>query len=108
MNTFDRIIYRQEDTALMIINSDPTIPTVTRFVNELPEEQKAKFIILGEYCASLVEPPLFDYLCYFADVERLDVQPLEGLVVSVFRSDMSVDDKKKLDDVLAICTALIN
>lgn len=108
MESFKQIIFRQSDTALMIINSDPTIPTSIRFVSELPDAQKLAFQNLGLYCASIIDPPKFDYIVFTVDIDSLDVQCTEGYVKRVAKSTMSIKNKKTLNDVLTICTNLLN
>ena len=108
MQTFKQIVFRMSDTALMIINTDETIETNIRFVKDLTDIQKLAFHNLGEYCASLITPPEFDYIVFTVDIERLDVQCIEGDVTCVNKSEMNTNDKKTLNDVLVICTELLN
>ncbi len=108
MENFKQVIFRTSDTALMIVNADENVETQCRFVKDLTDSQKLAFHVLGEYCATQIDPPNFDYIVFTVDVDRLDIQCTEGNVACVVRSEMNVVNKKKLNNVLNICTELLN
>ena len=59
METFKQIVYRNEDTALMIIPTNDDIQIIARFVNELSDLQKQPFINLRDFCLTKTESILY-------------------------------------------------
>lgn len=106
MNTYKQIVYRQSDTALMIVPSDSSVPTEIRFVNDLSDTQKQAFLDLRDFL--LTQVATLDYSVYTTDINRLDAQPFEGETKCIFVSELNPNDKLIVDKVLAICLELIN
>jgi predicted lactoylglutathione lyase len=105
MENIKQVIYRHEDTALMIIPSDEEIQIVPRFVNELSEEDKASFLLLKDFCLTLVED--IQYIVYTNDVDRLDIQPSSGTVVCLTVNELEEADKLVVETVLSKCEELL-
>ena len=106
MNTYKQIIYRQSDTALMIVPSDISVPTEIRFVNDLSDTQKQSFLDLRDFLLTQVDT--LDYSVYTTDINRLDAQPFDGETKCIFVSELDANDKLIVDKVLAICLELLN
>ena len=106
MKTYKQIVYRQSDTALMIVPSDESEQTDIRFVNDLNDTQKQAFLALRDFLLTQVET--LDYSVYTTDIDRLDAQPLEGETKCIAVSELDTNDKLIVDNVLAICLELIN
>lgn len=106
MKTYKQIVYRQSDTALMIVPSDDTEQTEIRFVNDLNDTQKQAFLALKDFLLTQVDT--LDYSVYTTDINRLDAQPLEGETKCIVVNELDINDKLIVDNVLAICLELIN
>ena len=106
METFKQIIYRNEDTALMIIPTNEDIQIIPRFINELSDSQKQPFINLRDFCLTKTDTIL--YVVYTTDVDRLDIQPIEGDVVCLVVNELDQSDKDIINSVLQECTNLLN
>lgn len=106
METFKQIVYRNEDTALMIIPTNDDIQIIARFINELSDSQKQPFVNLRDFCLTKVESIL--YVVYTTDVDRLDIQPIEGEVVCLVVSELEQSDKDIVNSALQECTILLN
>jgi len=106
METFKQIIYRESDTALMIIPTNEDIQVVPRFVKELSESQQTTFEQLKEFC--LTKTDSLSYGVYFTDEKRFDIQPIEGEVVLIYIDELDTQDKLIFDEVGVICTDLLN
>ena len=106
MKTYKQIVYRQSDTALMIVPTDENELTTIRFVNDLNETQKQAFLDLRDFLLTQVET--LDYSVYTKDIDRLDAQPFEGETKCIVVSELDTNDKLIVDNVLAICLELLN
>ena len=106
METFKQIVYRNEDTALMIIPTNADLEIIPRFVSDFDESQKAPFIALRDFCLTQVNA--ISYVVYTTDVDRLDIQPIEGDVICLVVSEMDSNDKSIVDAALQECTNLLN
>lgn len=106
MKTYKQIVYRQSDTALMIVPSDENELTDIRFVNDLNDSQKETFLALRDFLLTQVDS--LDYSVYTTDIDRLDAQPLEGETKCIVVSELDTNDKLIVDNVLAICLELLN
>jgi hypothetical protein len=106
MKTYKQIVYRQSDTALMIVPSDESEQTDIRFVNDLSETQKQAFLDLRDFLLTQVDT--LDYSVYTTDINRLDAQPLEGETKCILVDELDTNDKLIVDKVLAICLELLN
>ena len=106
METFKQIVYRNDDTALMIIPTDDNIIVVPRFINELSDPIKQPFINLRDFCVTKTETIL--YVVYTTDVDRLDIQPVEGDVVCLVVSELDPVEKSIVESALQTCTNLLN
>jgi hypothetical protein len=106
METFKKIVYRDLDTALMIIPTNEDLQVVPRFVNELSESQQTTFEQLKEFCLTKAESLV--YGVYFTDEKRFDIQPIEGEVVLVYIDELDPQNKLIFDEVGVICTDLLN
>ena len=106
METFKKIVYRDLDTALMIIATNEDLQVVPRFVNELSESQQTTFEQLKEFCLTKAES--LAYGVYFTDEKRFDIQPIEGEVVLIYIDELDPQDKLIFDEVGVICTDLLN
>jgi hypothetical protein len=106
METFKQIVYRNEDTALMIIPTNDDIQIIARFVNELSDLQKQPFINLRDFC--LTKTDTIMYVVYTTDVDRLDIQPIEGDVVCLVVNELNQSDKDIVDSALQECSNLLN
>lgn len=106
METFKQIIYRNEDTALMIIPTNEQIQIIPRFINELSDSQKQPFINLRDFCLTKTDTIL--YVVYTTDVDRLDIQPIEGDVVCLVVNELDQSDKDIINSALQECTNLLN
>jgi hypothetical protein len=106
MKTYKQIVYRQSDTALMIVPSDENELTDIRFVNDLSDTQKEAFINLRDFLLTQVDT--LDYSVYTTDINRLDAQPLEGETKCILVDELDANDKLIVDKVLAICLELLN
>lgn len=106
METFKQIVYRESDTALMIIPTNDELQVVPHFVNELSESQQEIFEQLKEFCLTKAES--LAYGVYFTDEKRFDIQPESGDVVLVYIDELDPQDKLIFDEVGVICTELLN
>jgi hypothetical protein len=106
MKTYKQIVYRQSDTALMIVPSDENEQTDIRFVNDLSDTQKQAFLDLRDFLLTQVDT--LDYSVYTTDINRLDAQPLEGETKCILVDELNTNDKLIVDNVLAICLELLN
>lgn len=106
METFKQIVYRESDTALMIIPTNDELQVVPHFVNELSESQQEIFEQLKEFCLTKAES--LAYGVYFTDEKRFDIQPDSGDVVLVYIDELDPQDKLIFDEVGVICTELLN
>lgn len=106
MKTYKQIIYRQSDTALMIMPSDENELADIRFVNDLNEDQKQAFLALRDFLLTQIDN--LDYCVYTTENDSLDAQPSEKEVKCMVVSELNTNDKLIVDNVLAICLELIN
>jgi hypothetical protein len=106
MKTYKQIVYRQSDTALMIVPTDENELADIRFVNDLNETQKQAFLDLRDFLLTQVDT--LDYSVYTTDIDRLDAQPLVGETKCIVVSELDTNDKLIVDNVLAICLELLN
>jgi len=106
MKTYRQIVYRQSDTALMILPTDENEQTDIRFVNDLNDTQKQAFLDLRDFLLTQVEE--FDYCSYTTNNDELCIQPITGLTVVLIVSELDENDKLTVDKVLAICLELLN
>ena len=90
----------------MIIPTNDDIQIIARFVNELSDLQKQPFINLRDFCLTKTESIL--YVVYTTDVDRLDIQPIEGDVVCLVVSELEQSDKDIVNSALQECTVLLN
>ena len=106
MKTYKQIVYRQSDTALMIVPSNESEQTDIRFVNDLNDTQKEAFLDLRDFLLTQVDS--LDYSVYTTDINRLDAQPVEGETKCILVDELDTNDKLIVDKVLAICLELLN
>jgi hypothetical protein len=106
MKTFRKIVYRQLDTALMILPTDENENTDIRFVNDLSDAQKLAFIDLKNFLLTQVDQ--LDYCTYITINNMLAVQPLQGITIELLVDELDTNDKLIVDKVLAICLELLN
>lgn len=106
METFRQIIYRDSDTALMILPTDEDVQVIARFVNELSEQDAAPLLALKDFCLTKVQT--LPYVVYLQDENRLDIQPIEGDVVCLLVSELDENDKLIIDAAGIKCTELLN
>lgn len=106
METFKQIIYRDLDTALMIIPTNEELKVVPRFVNELSEQDASPLLALKDFCLTKVET--LSYVVYLQEENRLDIQPVEGEVVCLIVSILDQADKAIVEAAGAKCTELLN
>lgn len=106
MKTYKQIVYRQSDTALMIVPSNESEQTNIRFVNDLSDTQKQAFLDLRDFLLTQVDS--LDYSVYTTDINRLDAQPLEGETKCILVDELDTNDKLIVDKVLTICLELLN
>lgn len=106
MKTYKQIVYRQSDTALMIVPSNESEQIDIRFVNDLNDTQKQAFLDLRDFLLTQVDS--LDYSVYTTDVNRLDAQPLEGDTKCILVDELDTNDKLIVDKVLTICLELLN
>lgn len=106
METFKQIVYRNEDTALMILPSNSDIEVTARFINEFDESQKIVFFNLRDFCLTKVDTIL--YVVYTTDVNRLDIQPIEGSVVCLDVDSLDENDQLIVNSALQECSNLLN
>jgi len=105
MKTFKQIIYRAEDGALMIVPSNDE-QVVTRFTGDLSDVQKVAFLNLQAYLLTQVKT--LSYAVYTTENNQLDAEPVEGTTVQIPLDSMSVEDRDAIQNVLDICSQLIN
>ena len=105
MKTFKQIIYRESDTALMIIptNDEQVNPL---FVNDLSKSEQATFEDLKQFCLTKVTS--LAYGVYFTEEKRFDIQPVEGDVILVYIDQLETSDKNIFDKVGSVCSQLLN
>ncbi len=106
MKTYRQIIYRQSDTALMIMPSDLAETVEIRFVKDLTTEQKLAFSELQTFLLTQIDN--LDYCVYTTENDSLDAQPSEKEVKCMVVSELDTNDKLIVDKVLAICLELLN
>jgi hypothetical protein len=106
MKTYKQIVYRQSDTALMIVPSNESEQIDIRFVNDLNDTQKQAFLDLRDFLLTQVDS--LDYSVYTTDINRLDAQPLEGDTKCILVDELDTNDKLIVDKVLTICLELLN
>lgn len=106
MKTYKQIVYRQSDTALMIVPSNESEQTDIRFVNDLNDTQKEAFLDLRDFLLTKVNS--LDYSVYTTDINRLDAQPVDGETKCILVDELDTNDKLIVDKVLAICLELLN
>ena len=106
METFKQIIYRNEDTALMIVPTNEDLQIIPRFINELSDSQKQPFINLRDFCLTKTDSIL--YVVYTTDVDRLDIQQIEGDVVCLIVNELDQNDKDIVNSALQECSNLLN
>jgi len=100
-----QIIYRAEDGALMIVPSNDE-RVVTRFTGDLSDAQKVAFLNLQTYLLTQVET--LSYAVYTTENNQLDAEPVEGVTVQIPLDSMSLEDRDTIQNVLDICSQLIN
>jgi len=105
MKTFKQIIYRAEDGALMIVPSDNE-QVATRFTGDLSDVQKVAFFNLQTYLLTQVDT--LSYAVYTTENNQLDAEPIEGITVQIPLDSMSEEDRDTVQNVLDICSQLIN
>lgn len=106
METFKQIIYRDSDTALMIIPTNEELKVVPIFVNELSEQNAEPLLALKEFCLTKVEE--LSYVVYLQEDNRLDIQPIEGRVICLVVSELDQSDKAIVEAAGAKCTELLS
>jgi hypothetical protein len=106
MKTYKQIVYRQSDTALMIVPSDASEQTSIRFVNDLNDEDKQTFLDLLDFLLTRVDT--LDYSVYTTDINRLDAQPIKGETKCILIDELDTNNKLIVDKSLDICKKLIN
>jgi hypothetical protein len=106
MKTYKQIVYRQSDTALMIVPSNESEQIDIRFVNDLNDTQKQAFLDLRDFLLTQVDS--LDYSVYTTDINRLDAQPFEGETKCILVDELDTNDKLIVDKVLTICLELLN
>jgi len=79
---------------------------VARFTVDLSDTQKTSFFILKTYLLTHVET--ISYAVYTTENNQLDIEPLEGTTVQLPLDGLNVDDKKIIQDVLDICSNILN
>ena len=106
METFRQIIYRDSDTALMILPTNEDVQVIARFVNELSEQDAAPLLALKIFILTKVQT--LSYVVYLQDENRLDIQPIEGDVVCLLVSELDENDKLIIDAAGIKCSNLLN
>jgi hypothetical protein len=106
METFKQIVYRDEDTALMIIPTNEGIQIIPRFVGELSMEQQQKFEELKTLCLTKIDS--LKYVVYYVDTDLLNLQSDEDKIIELIISDLSDGEKIIINEVGVICTELLN
>ena len=106
MKTYKQIVYRQSDTALMIVPSDENEQTEIRFVNDLNETQKQIFLDLETFLLTKIDS--IEYWVYMTDINRLDAQQSETNSVLILVDELDETDKLIVNKSLDICKKLIN
>lgn len=106
METFKQIVYRNEDTALMIIPTNNQIEIIPRFINDLSETEQQPFLNLRNFCLTKTDSIM--YVVYTTDVDRLDIQPNEGNVVCLVVNELEEKDKDIVESALKECLKLLN
>ena len=90
----------------MIITTNEDIQIIPRFINDLSDSQKQPFINLRDFCLTKTDTIL--YVVYTTDVDRLDIQPIEGDVVCLVVNELDKNDKDIVDSALQECSNLLN
>ncbi len=90
----------------MIIPTNDNTQVIPRFINEFDENQKLPFLNLRDFCLTKTDSIL--YVVYTTDIDRLDIQPIEGEVVCLVVSELDTNDKSIVDSALQECTNLLN
>ena len=90
----------------MIITTNEDIQIIPRFINDLSDSQKQPFINLRDFCLTKTDTIL--YVVYTTDVDRLDIQPIEGDVVCLVVDELDQSDKDIINSALQECTNLLN
>ena len=90
----------------MIIPTNEDLQIIPRFINELSDSQKQPFINLRDFCITKTDSIL--YVVYTTDVDRLDIQPIEGDVVCLIVNELDQNDKDIVNSALQECSNLLN
>ena len=90
----------------MIIPTNEDLQIIPRFINELSDSQKQPFINLRDFCLTKTDSIL--YVVYTTDVDRLDIQPIEGDVVCLIVNELDQNDKDIVNSALQECSNLLN
>lgn len=106
METFKQIIYREDDTALMIIPTNEQIQTIARFVNELSIERQLKFEKLKLFCLTKIDT--LQYVVNYTGSDVLNLQSDEDQTIQLIISNLSDYEKLLINEVNNICMELIN
>ena len=106
METFKQIIYREDDTALMIIPTNEQIQIIARFVNELSAERQAKFEELKAFCLTKIDT--LQYVVSYTGSDVLNLQSDTDQTIQLIISDLSDSEKLLINEVNDICLELIN
>jgi hypothetical protein len=106
METFKQIIYREDDTALMIIPTTEQIQTIARFVNELSVERQSKFEELKTFCLTKIDS--LQYVVSYTGSDILNLQSDENLTIELIISELTDSEKLLIDEVNNICLELLN
>lgn len=106
METFKQILYRDEDTALMIVPTNEELQVVPQFVNELSKPDAAPLLALKDFCLTKIDA--IKYVIYTQDINRLDIQPIEGDLVYLEVSELDEADKAIVEAAGVKCTELLN
>ena len=90
----------------MIIPTDENDQIVPRFVSELPDDEKQIFLNLRDFCLTKVDTLL--YVVYTTDIDRLDIQSIDGDVVCLVVEELDPSDKETVNAALEECLILLN
>lgn len=106
METFKQIIYREDDSALMIIPTNDEIQVIPRFVSELSMEQQQKFEELKTLCLTKIDS--LKYVVHYVETNILNLQSDEDKTLELVISDLPDNEKIIISEVGTICTELLN
>jgi len=106
METFKQIIYRDSDTALMIIPTNQELQILPRFVCDLSKKDAQPLISLREFCLKKVDE--LEYVVYISEINRLDIQPKIGAVLCLDVSTLDDSEKTIIQNAGVKCTELLN